>query len=343
MRKSIFFIFLLSVLHSSLLVSSVDVFLAPITKDNSTNLYSLSVYLKTPLQVTNLHLDLGGSISWVDCSRRYKSSSYQHLLYNTSLCESLYGKCFKKPAPGCFNDSCDYFCENSVTRNVFIGNILLDSLALSSADGRNPSRLKVIKDFIFACSDTKILRGLPNGATGVAALGRFNYSLPFQLSRAGSSSAVFAVCLPSSAAAGNGVAFFNSLGPYNFLPGIDVSKSLIYTPLLLNPVVGTVIFYTRPSDEYFIGVSSIKINGKSVSLNQTLLKIDMETGYGGTKITNGNVQGGNGEVCGGSGGDEFDGDNSGEAIRGVFSGEGEGEGEGEGDCIHARWTGSAHC
>lgn len=79
MRKSIFFIFLLSVLHSSLLVSSVDVFLAPITKDNSRNLYSLSVYLKTPLQATNLHLDIGASISWVDCSRRYKSSSYQHL------------------------------------------------------------------------------------------------------------------------------------------------------------------------------------------------------------------------------------------------------------------------
>ncbi|XP_016471218.2 putative aspartic proteinase GIP1 [Nicotiana tabacum] len=289
MQKSIFFIFLFSILNSSSLVFSQDAFLAPITKDNSTNLYSLSNYLKTPLQITNLHLDLGASISWVDCIRRYKSSSYQHLLYNTSLCESLEtlvsGNCFKKPGPGCFNDSCEYFCENSVTRNVFIGNILLDSLALSTTDGRNLSRLKVVKDFIFACSNTKILRGLPTGVTGVAALGRFNYSLPFQLSRAGSSPAVFAVCLPSSAASGNGVAFFNSAGPYNFLPGIDVSKSLIYTPLLLNPVVGTVIFYTRPSDEYFIGVSSIKVNGKSVPLNQTLLKINEENGYGGTKIS----------------------------------------------------------
>lgn len=280
-----FTFFLFTILHSS----SQESFLTPITKDISTNLYSLSLFLKTPLQVTTLHLDLTASLTWVDCTRGYKSSSYQHLLYNRTLCIDLdtgiYGNCFKKPGPGCSNDSCNYFPENSVTRQVAIGEILLDSLALSTTDGRNPSRLGIVKEFVFSCANTKLLRGLPKGVTGVAALGRFNYSLPFQLSRAFSSPAVFAVCLPSSVA-GNGVVFFNSAGPYYLLPGIDVSKSLIYTPLLLNPYVGTVIqSYRYPSSEYFIGVSSIKINRKSVALNQTLLKINEENGFGGTKIS----------------------------------------------------------
>ncbi|XP_059295710.1 probable aspartic proteinase GIP1 [Lycium ferocissimum] len=276
-----------------------------IRKDNSTNLYSLSLYLKTPLQVTNLHLDLGASLTWADCTRRYKSSSYQwrsqdfrregskykkHLLYNDTLCIALetgiYGNCYKKPGPGCSNDSCNYFPENSVTHEPYVKVLLSEELALPTTDGQNPCKLELIKDFVLSCANTKLLRGLPKGVTGVAALGRFNYSLPFQLSRAFSSLAIFAVCLPSSTNS-NGVAFFNTAGPYYLQPRIDVSKSLIYTPMLLNPYVGTVILSYRYSsnDEYFIGVSSMKINGKSVPLNQTLLKINKENGYGGTKIS----------------------------------------------------------
>ncbi|PHT44376.1 hypothetical protein CQW23_13534 [Capsicum baccatum] len=285
--STLIIIFLFTILHSS----SQQSYLTPITKDNSTNLYTLSLYLKTPLQLTNLHLDLGASLTWVDCTRRYKSSSYKHLLYNETLCIDLntgiYGNCFKKPGPGCSIDSCEYFPENSVTRQTAIGQIMLDSLAVSTTDGRNPNGLRPIKDYVFSCGNTKLLRGLPNGVTGVAALGRFNYSLPFQLSKtSSSSSALFAVCLPSSTTgtSGNGVAFFNTAGPYYFSPGIDASKLLIYTPLILNPSRGTVPIYWLPSSEYFIGVSAIKVNNKSVKLNETLLKIN-ESGFGGTKIS----------------------------------------------------------
>lgn len=95
---------------------------------------------------------------------------------------------------------------------------------------------------------------------------------------------LFALCLSGSQKA-TGVAFFNSGGPYFFLPGIDVAKTLFYTPLILNPVGSTVItYYQHPSDEYFIGVASIKVNGKDVEFNKTLLAID-ENGFGGTKIS----------------------------------------------------------
>ncbi|CAI9107888.1 OLC1v1007368C1 [Oldenlandia corymbosa var. corymbosa] len=263
--------------------------LSPIHKDNATKLYSISAYLETPLQRRDLHLDLGASLTWVDCTRRYKSSTYRHVLYNASLCIELdtgiYGNCFKKPGPACFNDSCEFFPENSVTRQVAIGDILLDSLALPTTNGKNPGKLLLDLDFVFSCGTTKLLRGLATGVTGLAALGRFNFSLPAQLSRTFSSPFVFAICLPSTPSA-NGVAIFNSFGPYFLLPGIDVSQSLIYTPLLLNPYGGTVITYVnRPSDEYFIGVTGIKVNGKSVSVNMTLLEIDQESGIGGTKIT----------------------------------------------------------
>ncbi|KAK9272213.1 hypothetical protein L1049_002584 [Liquidambar formosana] len=59
----------------------------------------------------------------------------------------------------------------------------------------------------------------------------------------------------------------------------------MYTPLLLNPVGNTVITYNRePSDEDFIGLTSINVNGKGVELNGTLLTID-HNGFGGTKIS----------------------------------------------------------
>ncbi|XVF60425.1 hypothetical protein PTKIN_Ptkin08bG0044900 [Pterospermum kingtungense] len=94
----------------------------------------------------------------------------------------------------------------------------------------------------------------------------------------------FAVCLSSSPSS-NGVVFFGD-GPYVFLPNnLDISKSLIYTPLILNPVSTAVSYFVgEPSSDYFIGVKGITINGKAVRLNTTLLSMDKQ-GRGGTKIS----------------------------------------------------------
>ncbi|GMN48769.1 hypothetical protein TIFTF001_017946 [Ficus carica] len=73
--------------------------------------------------------------------------------------------------------------------------------------------------------------------------------------------------------------------PCAFSSDIDLSGLLVYTPLLLNPLSTTVITYPWPSDAYFIGLTSIKVNGKTVALNQTLLRIDDEFGIGWTKLS----------------------------------------------------------
>lgn len=67
--------------------------------------------------------------------------------------------------------------------------------------------------------------------------------------------------------------------------GTTPKVDLTYTGLVLNPVGSTVISYDQqPSDEYYINVTSIQVNGKPVPLNTSQLVVD-ENGYGGTKLS----------------------------------------------------------
>ncbi|KAJ6763192.1 hypothetical protein OIU79_023855 [Salix purpurea] len=139
--------------------------------------------------------------------------------------------------------------------------------------------------FIFSCGYKENLRGLAGGVTGSAGLGRSKISIPVQASTIFHYPRYFALCLSGSRTR-PGAAFIGTKGPYKFGRGIDLSKSLVYTPLLLNPV-GKYSYpdLKKPSDEYFIGVSSIKVNGKVVALNRSLLAIDSGNGSGGTKLS----------------------------------------------------------
>ncbi|PIN25871.1 hypothetical protein CDL12_01388 [Handroanthus impetiginosus] len=162
----------------------------------------------------------------------------------------------------------------------------MDKFALPTTEKPGPG---TVSDLVFSCTDpikfSHIYRGLPKGSVGVAALGRFNYSIPAQVSRAFSSPQIFAICLPGSSKAPSAAAF-NSPGPYYFsLKSIDVSKSLIYTPLILGPRgADTEIYYWYKSPDYYIGLTSIRVNQRSIKLNRTLLAID-ENGRDGVKIS----------------------------------------------------------
>ncbi|KAI8566216.1 hypothetical protein RHMOL_Rhmol02G0022800 [Rhododendron molle] len=118
---------------------------------------------------------------------------------------------------------------------------------------------------------------------GMASLGRTKISLPAQFSAAFSFPRKFAVCLSSSTRS-SGVMFFGN-GPYMLLPNTDASASLIYTPLIVNPVsTAGSYFQGEASSDYFIGVKSINISGKAVpNINASLLTIHQ--GNGGTKIS----------------------------------------------------------
>ncbi|KAL4376981.1 hypothetical protein GQ457_02G003180 [Hibiscus cannabinus] len=259
----------------------------PVAKDASTLQYLTAIDQRTPLVPIDLVVDLGGRFMWVDCERDYVSSTYRPARCRSAQCSLAgadgCGDCFSAPRPGCNNNTCGVTPDNSVTHTATSGEVAQDAVSLQSTDGRNPGRVASVPRFLFACAPTFLLQGLASGVAGMAGLGRTRIGLPSQFAGAFSFHRKFAVCLSSSTSA-NGVIFFGD-GPYVFLPGIDASQSLTYTPLIINPISTASAFpMGEPSAEYFIGIKSIKVNEKTVSLNTSLLTIDNQ-GVGGTKIS----------------------------------------------------------
>ncbi|KAH7517199.1 hypothetical protein FEM48_Zijuj09G0037200 [Ziziphus jujuba var. spinosa] len=256
---------------------------AQVSKDSSTLQYVTRISQRTPLVPLNLVLDLGGQYLWVDCDNNYVSSTYRPARCRSAQCSLARsngcGDCFSAPRPGCNNNTCGVSPDNTVTGTATSGELAEDVVSIQSTDGKNPGRNVSDSSFIFACAPTFLLQGLASGVSGMAGFGRTRISLPSQFAAAFSFHRKFAICLAS-----NGVVFFGD-GPYVLLPGQDVSESLTFTPLFLNPVSTASAFAQGdPSSEYFIGVKSIRVNDKLVPVNTTLLSIDSE-GVGGTKIS----------------------------------------------------------
>ncbi|KAF8394183.1 hypothetical protein HHK36_020390 [Tetracentron sinense] len=259
----------------------------PVSKDASTLQYLTHFKQRTPLVSVSLVVDLGGQFLWVDCDQGYISSSYTPARCRSKQCSfansTNCGNCFSTPNPGCNNNTCSLTPDNSVTHTATRGNLIQDVVSLQSTDGKNPGPVGTVPHFLLTCSSTVLLEGLASGVKGMAGLGRTPIGLPSQFAAAFRFHRKFAICLTSSTLA-NGVIFFGD-GPYVMLPKVDVSQSLIYTPLFINPV-STASAYS-PGDasaEYFVGVKSIKVNEKRVSLNASLLSFDSK-GVGGTKIS----------------------------------------------------------
>lgn len=151
---------------------------------------------------------------------------------------------------------------------------------IRSTTGKNPGPVVTVPHLLFVCGSKFTLQRLAKGVKGMAGLGRTKIGLPSQFSAAFSFDRKFALCLTSST---KGIVIFGD-GPYFLLPNIEASTSLIYTPLLINQGPAPAYSSAQSSSEYFIGVTSIKINEKLVPINTTLLKINKQ-GLGGTKIS----------------------------------------------------------
>ncbi|CAI9107923.1 OLC1v1007406C1 [Oldenlandia corymbosa var. corymbosa] len=262
----------------------------PVQKDAATLQYVTKINQRTPSVSLNVVVDLGGQFFWVDCQNNYVSSTYRPVRCRSSQCSLVtIGTsgycldCFLPAGPGCNNNTCTIVHENPATHFVTDGEAAQDVLTLTSTDGSNPGRLVAVPQFIFSCSRTFQLESLASGTVGVAGLGRDRAALPSQLASAFSFPRKFAICLSGSTRV-PGVLFFGD-SPYNFLPNIQAASFLKYTTLLINPVSTAVAHRLgEKSDEYFIGVKSIRINNKPVKLNTTLLSFD-KNGNGGTKIS----------------------------------------------------------
>ncbi|XP_057956804.1 probable aspartic proteinase GIP2 [Malania oleifera] len=259
----------------------------PVSKDSSSLQYLTRIHQRTPLRPITLTLDLGGKFLWLDCDRGYVSSSYRPARCGSSQCSLARsggcGDCTPPARPGCNNDTCSVLPGNTVTQTGTMGELAEDTISIQTTDGFNPGRAVSVPRFLFSCGATFLLKGLAKGAKGMVGLGRTKMALPSQFASYFGFHKTFAVCLSSSARS-NGVIFFGD-SPYNLLPNVDASKSLVYTPLFINPVsTAPAYFEGEPSSEYFIHVKAIKINGKVVPLNTTLLSINAD-GIGGTKIS----------------------------------------------------------
>ncbi|GJT41578.1 basic 7S globulin-like protein [Tanacetum coccineum] len=194
--------------HFTIINSSTS-FVAEIQRDESTSLYTLLLSLKTPLQPTTLLLDLSSKYSWIDCSAgAYISSTHHYIPCDSHKCNSLTSlacsNCFDQPGPGCHNNSCGLFPENPVIKNTVLAQALVDTVGLSVTDGYSVTgEVGIVPNFVLSCSDTSLLRGLPEGVSGLAGLGRFNYSLPSQVLNDGPLFPKTAVCLDKTEAQWN--------------------------------------------------------------------------------------------------------------------------------------------
>ncbi|KAJ7978003.1 basic 7S globulin-like [Quillaja saponaria] len=158
---------------------------------------------------------------------------------------------------------------NPVTRQSAIGELAQDVLAIQSS----PGVLLRVPQYLFVCAPSQLLqKGLPLNVQGVVGFGHSTISLPNQLVSNFALQPIFAMCLTSSPSK-NGIIFFGA-GPYNLLPGRDFSRQLVYTPLIVSP-----------AGEYYIQVSSIRINSYPVPINPSLLQINYRSGSGGTMIS----------------------------------------------------------
>ncbi|MED6131722.1 hypothetical protein PIB30_012425 [Stylosanthes scabra] len=282
--------------------------ISPVSKDKHSNLFTLSVYIKTPLRPAKLLLDLSYLYPWTVCedTASYNSSTYRFHECTEDFCESIG---FANPSPWCRDCYysnltspqcsqpstmvCATYVTNPVTDAYDTDFALVDTLALPSLSLTQPihnNQLITLSNYTFSCAPSYFLKGLPKGVIGLAALGRSNkLTLQAQFNSAFSISRSLAVCFPGSSKS-TGVAFFGTRGPYFAFTKskkIDLSKNFTYTPLLDNPIgVGvTDGFNSPPYNEYYIGLTSIRINGQHVPINASLLTINKENGVGGTKIT----------------------------------------------------------
>ncbi|KAK2646916.1 hypothetical protein Ddye_022111 [Dipteronia dyeriana] len=223
--------------------------LLPVSKDAATLQYVTNINQRTPLVPVKLTVHLGGETLWVDCEKGFTSSTFK-----PARCGSA--QCSLATADACSGlNFCGQSVGNPIIRTSTHGDIGQDVVTLQSTDGSNPGKVVKVPNFSFTCGATLLLQRK-----------------------------IRSLLSSSTSSDENGVIIFGD-GPYVIRPGFDVSKSLTYTPLFINPVSTAGAFSLGDkSFEYFIGVKSVNVNGKAIPLNKTLLSID-SNGIGGTKIS----------------------------------------------------------
>ncbi|XP_071694464.1 probable aspartic proteinase GIP2 [Rutidosis leptorrhynchoides] len=261
----------------------------PIRKNQTSLQYYTTFEIGSSRTFVDALIDIGAQNVWLDCTS-YVSSSYKRASCGSNRCNRFKGSvcvgCNSTPRPGCSNNTCGVFAYNPFREYLTAQELGEDTMRVSETDGYWVRQEYDVPKFQFSCANADIIQGLPGDDTiGLVGLARTQVSLASQVSSSFNIAPKFALCLPSSSENGLGDIYIGG-GPYFMPPDTqDQSLSLIRTPLVVNPVsTAPISSEGEPSDEYFIGVKDIEINGKHVSFNSSLLSFD-NNGVGGTKIS----------------------------------------------------------
>ncbi|KAE8010165.1 hypothetical protein FH972_006555 [Carpinus fangiana] len=206
----------------------------PVHKDSTTALHVADT--QTPVSTAPFLVDLNGQFMWANCKQQHLSSTF-----HAPFCHST--QCSRANTHLCHNNNtCELMAVNPVTHQTAMAQLAQDVFSIRSTQGS----IARVPRFLFACAPSLLLqKGLPKNTQGVLGLGHAPISLPYQLSSHFGFQPKFALCLSSSPRK-NGAIFFGDL-PY--------AQNLSFTPLSI----------TRKA-EYFIKVTSIKVNNKHVPL-----------------------------------------------------------------------------
>ncbi|XP_047313292.1 probable aspartic proteinase GIP2 [Impatiens glandulifera] len=236
----------------------------PLIKDRATLQYVVH------LHHAGLVVDLGGRFPWLDCSSIHASSS-QRLITSGSLSCSMTNPNSCLHGRSTFSNSKFHPCflktVNSITGLASCAPLAEDILTVNPLDSSDS--VIVVDHFMFSCAPPLLLKGLAGGTKGILGLGVDKLSLPSQFAVALGVHRRFAICLSSTQGY---LVFSGDHIPSSSIIGSQLWNSLTYTPLISS------------TDGYYINVKSIKINGKTVSLNTSLLSLD-KNGTGGTKLS----------------------------------------------------------
>ncbi|KAJ8451997.1 LOW QUALITY PROTEIN: hypothetical protein Cgig2_016578 [Carnegiea gigantea] len=137
---------------------------------------------------------------------------------------------------------------------------------------------------------TRPLKGISANTKGVLTLGNVNIALHSVISKNFRLANKFALCLPTTDTilykGFEGALYFGG-GPYYMSKESrhDFSKSLVTTPLVVNPKsTAPISSEGDKSVEYFLNVKAIEVGGTPLKIDSSLLTIN-KNGVGGTKLS----------------------------------------------------------
>ncbi|KAJ0238601.1 hypothetical protein HA466_0237810 [Hirschfeldia incana] len=226
-------------IFAAITLTSQAQYLLPITKHEPTKHFYTTLDIdsaaKSPVK---LLLDLGTSLTWLNC-RKLKSLSLLRLVTcQSSTCKSI-------PGNSCDGNTCLYRQPTplGVTPVVTTGRVVQDRATISKAS---------LRSFTFSCAEEKHLQGLTPQVAGVLGLSPGRSPFWRQVTTAFNIIPKFALCLPSS-----------GTGHFYIGGGKGCNKPV---PMTLTPLKNI------GSGNYQLSVQSIYVGGSPLTLNPSLLE-----------------------------------------------------------------------